>query len=50
MNEVLTIDEIRSRYAPDWVLIADPEVDEGTNFGRGGCSSTARIGTRFAAR
>lgn len=28
MDEALTIDEIRTRYAPDWVLIGDPLVDE----------------------
>ena len=29
MDEVLTIDEIKARYAPDWVLIGDPVIDEG---------------------
>jgi hypothetical protein len=24
----MTIDEIESRYAPDWVLIAEPQTDE----------------------
>jgi hypothetical protein len=28
MNEALTIDEIRSQYAPNWVLIGDPQTDE----------------------
>jgi hypothetical protein len=28
MDEMLTIDEIESRYAPDWVLIGEPQVDE----------------------
>ena len=28
MDETLTIDEIKSRYAPDWVLIGEPETDE----------------------
>ncbi len=27
-GEVLTIDEIKARYAPDWVLIGDPQTDE----------------------
>jgi hypothetical protein len=27
-TEVLTLDEIKARFAPDWVLIGDPEVDE----------------------
>jgi hypothetical protein len=27
-TEVLTIDEIKERYAPDWVLIGDPQTDE----------------------
>ena len=28
MDEVLTINEIEKQYAPDWVLIADPQTDE----------------------
>jgi hypothetical protein len=28
MDEILTIDEIKARYAPDWVLIGEPQVDE----------------------
>jgi hypothetical protein len=28
MCDVLSIDEIKIRYAPDWVLIAEPQVDE----------------------
>jgi hypothetical protein len=28
MDDVLTIDEIRIRYAPDWVLIGEPRIDE----------------------
>jgi hypothetical protein len=28
MDEFLTIDEIEARYAPDWVLIGEPQVDE----------------------
>jgi hypothetical protein len=28
MDEVLTIDEIKARYAPDWVLIGEPRTDE----------------------
>ena len=28
VDEILTIDEIRARYAPDWVLIGDPRTDE----------------------
>lgn len=28
MGEVSTIDEIKARYAPDWVLIGEPETDE----------------------
>jgi hypothetical protein len=27
-TEVLSFDEIKARFAPDWVLIGDPEVDE----------------------
>jgi hypothetical protein len=27
-EEVLTFDEIKERYAPDWVLIGDPQTDE----------------------
>ena len=28
MNDVLTIDEMKERYAPDWVLILEPQTDE----------------------
>jgi hypothetical protein len=28
-GEVLTIEEIEARYAPNWVLIGDPQVAEG---------------------
>ena len=28
MDEVLTNDEIKARFAPDWVLVGDPETDE----------------------
>ncbi len=28
MDEYLTLEEIESRYAPDWVLIAEPKTDE----------------------
>ncbi len=28
MNEILTIEQIQTRYAPDWVLIGDPDTDE----------------------
>jgi hypothetical protein len=28
MNDVLTIDEIRDRYAAEWVLIGEPQTDE----------------------
>jgi len=27
-TEVLTFDEIKARFAPDWVLIGDPQTDE----------------------
>ncbi len=27
-TEILTIDEIKERYAPEWVLIGDPQTDE----------------------
>ena len=27
-SERLTFEEIKSRYAPEWVLIGDPETDE----------------------
>ncbi len=27
-NERLSFEEMKSRYAPDWVLIGDPETDE----------------------
>ena len=28
VNEVLTVAEIESRFAPEWVLIGDPQTDE----------------------
>ncbi len=28
MDEMLAMDEIEARYAPDWVLIAEPQTDE----------------------
>ena len=28
MNDILSIDEIKARYAPEWVLIAEPQTDE----------------------
>ena len=28
MNERLTIEEIRERFAPDWVLIGEPETND----------------------
>jgi len=28
MDEMLTIEEIEARYAPDWVLIAEPQTDD----------------------
>ncbi len=28
LGEVLTLDEMKARYAPDWALIVDLEVDE----------------------
>jgi len=28
MDEILTIDQIKSRFAPDWVLIGEPQTDE----------------------
>ena len=31
MDEVLTIEEIEARYAPEWVLIAEPQTDEALN-------------------
>jgi hypothetical protein len=35
VDDVLTIDEIRARYAPDWVLIGEPQIDEALSV-RGG--------------
>jgi hypothetical protein len=31
MNEVLTIEEIQSRFDSEWVLIGDPVTDEGNH-------------------
>ena len=35
MTDVLTAEEIAVRYAPDWVLIGDPETDEALNVRSG---------------
>ncbi|MDQ3009346.1 MAG: hypothetical protein M3X11_01380 [Acidobacteriota bacterium] len=31
-NEILTMDEIKKRYDSEWVLVADPELDEYFNI------------------
>jgi hypothetical protein len=28
MSSILTMDEIKAKYAPDWVLIVEPETDD----------------------
>jgi hypothetical protein len=28
MGDVLTFDQIKARYAPDWVLIGEPQTDD----------------------
>lgn len=35
MNEVMTLAEIKERFNSEWVLIADPEVDEHFQIIRG---------------
>jgi hypothetical protein len=35
MDEILTLKEIEERYAPDWVLIAEPEIDDQLEVIRG---------------
>jgi hypothetical protein len=35
MDEMMTLDEINSRFDSEWVLIADPEVDENLEVVRG---------------
>jgi hypothetical protein len=35
MNEVLTISEIESRYASEWVLVEDPETNDALEVQRG---------------
>ncbi len=35
MTEVLSLDEIHSRYDAEWVLLMDPEVDEDLHVLRG---------------
>jgi hypothetical protein len=35
MGEVLSIEEIEARYAPEWVLIGEPETDEALNVRAG---------------
>ena len=35
MSEVLSIDEIKSRFDTEWVLVEDPELDENLRVLRG---------------
>ena len=35
MDEIMTLDEINSRFPSEWVLIADPEVDRHLRVRRG---------------
>ena len=35
MDEVLTRSEIEARYAPEWVLIGDPQTDEALDIQAG---------------
>lgn len=35
MGEMLTIEDIKARYAPDWVLIGEPQTDEGLELRAG---------------
>lgn len=35
MNEILTYDEMKSRFDGEWVLVEDPEVDEHMRVLRG---------------
>jgi len=35
MDEVLTAEEIEARFAPDWVLIGEPQTDEDLNLRSG---------------
>ena len=44
MSEVLTIEEIESRYESEWVLVEDPQTDETLDVrgGRVSCHSKDR--------
>jgi hypothetical protein len=35
MDEILTMEQIEAQYAPEWVLIGDPETDESQAIRRG---------------
>jgi hypothetical protein len=35
MNEILTLDEIQSRYDSEWVLVEDPELSKNLEVVRG---------------
>jgi hypothetical protein len=35
MNEILTVEEIQSRFDSEWVLVADPEVNKHLEVLRG---------------
>ena len=61
MNEILDIDEINRRFASEWVLIYEPEVDEDLNVLRGKVvfhtkdrdeldRNAVRLGLRHSAR
>ncbi len=42
MGEFLTIEEIEKRYAPDWVLINNPQTDENLKLLSGEVISTSK--------
>jgi hypothetical protein len=35
MDEVLTVEEIETRFAPEWVLIGEPQTDENLSLRAG---------------
>ncbi len=44
MDEVLSMSEIEARYPSEWVLIADPEVDDRVGVVRGKVVFHSKVG------
>jgi len=49
VNERQTIEEIEARFPSEWVLIGDPETDQGQHLRPGASSFTAMTAMRSTA-